>query len=133
MIKLTKTLLLLFTIIFGLSSCSNSVSKNKNSVTQKITSLQKSYKDNFYIGAAINDGQINGSDTLALNVIKREFNTISPENIMKWMYLQPEKGVFDFEMTDKYVALGEKNNMFIVPLDHERRCRRYLCRAERTG
>ena len=110
MIKLTKTLLLLFTVISGLSSCSNSVSKN----SEPTTTLQKTYKDNFYIGAAINDGQINGTDTLALNVIKREFNTISPENIMKWMYLQPEKGVFDFEMTDKYVALGEKNNMFIL-------------------
>lgn len=114
MIKLTKTFLLLFTIIFGLSSCSNSVSKNKKSEAKKATSLQKTYKDNFYIGAAINDGQINGTDTLAISVLKSDFNTITPENIMKWMYVHPEPDTFYFDMTDKYVALGEKNNMHIV-------------------
>ena len=114
MIKLTKTLLLLFTIISGLSSCSNTVSKNKNIEAKKTTSLKDTYKNNFLIGAAINDNLILEKDTLAVNVLKNDFNTITPENIMKWMYVHPQPDTFYFDMTDKYVAFGEKNNMNIV-------------------
>lgn len=114
MIKLTKTLLLLFTIISGLSSCSNTVSKNKNIEAKKTTSLKDTYKNNFLIGAAINDNIILEKDTLAIKVLKSDFNTITPENIMKWMYVHPKPDTFYFDMTDKYVAFGEKNNMYIV-------------------
>jgi endo-1,4-beta-xylanase len=114
MIKITKLPILFFAILLGLNSCSTNSSKNKNIEVEKSTSLKDVYKNSFYIGAAINDNHINGTDTLALKIITQEFNSISPENIMKWMYLQPKKDTFYFDMADKYVALGEKNNMFIL-------------------
>ena len=104
-----KTLFLIFTFIICLISCTN-----KSNKVAETPTLKSSYADNFYIGAAINDNQILETDTLAIKIIEEQFSTISPENIMKWMYMEPEQNKFDFEMADKYVALGEKNNMFIV-------------------
>jgi endo-1,4-beta-xylanase len=44
----------------------------------------------------------------------RHFNTITPENAMKWGSLHPEPGVYNFATADRYVAYGEPHNMFIV-------------------
>ncbi|WP_289063444.1 endo-1,4-beta-xylanase [uncultured Zobellia sp.] len=77
-------------------------------------SLKKVYEKDFYIGAAVNDRIITGNDTKALQVLKGDFNSLSPENVMKWEALHPSPDTYNFEMADKYVALGKKNNMHIV-------------------
>ena len=111
MINITKSLTLLIVIIF----CTNCTPKKKNeTISKQEISLQSKFKNNFYIGTAINDNHILESDSLAVDIIKREFNTITPENIMKWMYVHPQPDTFFFDMTDKYVDFGEKNNMNIV-------------------
>ncbi len=66
------------------------------------------------IGAAINARQINGQDPRAAGIIATQFSTISPENDLKWERLHPKPGVYNFDIADKYVELGEKNKMFIV-------------------
>lgn len=70
--------------------------------------------DKFLIGAALNTQQIEGKDTMGLMLVKHEFNTITSENILKPMYIQPEKGKFNFDLAETYVRLGEENNMFII-------------------
>lgn len=77
-------------------------------------SLKSAFIDDFMVGAALNNGQINGTDTAGLRIMAREFNTITPENIMKWENIQPAADQFDWTMSDKYVALGEKNDQFII-------------------
>ena len=111
MIHTTKTLSLLIIIILCVSCTSEKKEKLKSK--ESIT-LKDNFKNNFYIGAAINDGLINGIDSLGISVLKNDFNSITPENIMKWMYVHPQPDTFYFDMTDKYVAFGEKNNMHIV-------------------
>ncbi|MFK7979976.1 MAG: endo-1,4-beta-xylanase [Saprospiraceae bacterium] len=104
----------LFLIISLLFSCQlNTTSEQVR--TEIITpSLKQVYQPYFTIGAAINDNQINEIDTAANHLLSTEFSSISPENIMKSMYLHPAKDSFYFEMADKFVALGEKNKQFIV-------------------
>ena len=46
-------------------------------------------------------------------MIKKEFNAITAENIMKSMYMHPQKDKYDFALSDKFVAYGEKNKMFV--------------------
>lgn len=77
------------------------------------TSLQQAYKDDFYIGTALTSDQIEEKDAKVDSLIHTEFNAITAENIMKSMYMHPEKDKYDFALTDKFVAYGEKNNMFI--------------------
>lgn len=45
----------------------------------KEVSLKESFADNFLIGAAVNDALISLKDSLGANLIKKEYNTITPE------------------------------------------------------
>jgi endo-1,4-beta-xylanase len=99
---------LLFASLVLISSC-NSIQKT----SEGATSLKNAYKKDFYIGTAINQSQINETNPLVTNLISKEFNSITAENIMKSMFMHPEQDKFDFKLTDKYVAFGEKHNMFI--------------------
>ncbi len=76
--------------------------------------LKNAFRDKFYVGAALNLGQINGKDSLAMQLVEREFNSITAENIMKWEAIHPKPGVYDFEAVDRFVEFGEKNGMFMV-------------------
>jgi len=78
------------------------------------TTLKEAFKKDFYIGAALNQEQISGKDANAIAVVRKHFNSITPENILKWSLVHPEPNTYNFEPADQFVALGEKNNMFIV-------------------
>ncbi|KAK3628715.1 hypothetical protein LTR56_015676 [Elasticomyces elasticus] len=41
------------------------------------------------------------------------FNQITPANIMKWQYLEPQQNVFDFTGADQFVALAKTNQKII--------------------
>lgn len=77
-------------------------------------SLGAHYKDLFYMGAAINENTILGLDPKSATIVNSEFNTITPENSLKWMFIQPKPNKFNFKAADKYVEMGLKNNMYIV-------------------
>jgi len=82
--------------------------------SQKETaSLKDVYKNDFYIGTALSADQIEGKDAKVDSLIKKEFNAITAENIMKSMFVHPQKDKYDFSLSDKFVAYGEKNKMFI--------------------
>ena len=78
------------------------------------TSLKQAFKGDFVIGAAINEAQITGQDQLADALIESQFNSISPENVLKWERVHPQPGKYDFDLADEYVAFGQKHHMFIV-------------------
>ena len=105
--KLTKSLFILATVL-AISSCTKIYKKPETAVT-----IKDAYKENFYIGTALSQSQIEEKDPMVTALISKEFNSITPENIMKSMFTHPEKDRFDFKLSDKYVAFGEKHNMFI--------------------
>lgn len=105
--KLTKPLFLLATV-FVLNSCTKIYKKPETAVTVK-----NAYKENFYIGTALSQSQIEESDPMITALISKEFNSITPENVMKSMFTHPEKDRFDFNLSDKFIAFGEKHKMFI--------------------
>ncbi|HEY1662401.1 MAG TPA: endo-1,4-beta-xylanase [Verrucomicrobiae bacterium] len=76
--------------------------------------LKDAFKNDFLIGAALNESQFEETDPQAVALIKAQFNTISPENCLKWESVHPNPGQYDFSTADQYVAFGQKNNMFIV-------------------
>ncbi|MFP5248954.1 MAG: endo-1,4-beta-xylanase [Acidobacteriota bacterium] len=75
--------------------------------------LKDAFKGDFYIGAAINAPQIEGKDAIGDAIITSQFNTISPENALKWMSVHPQPGMYDFRLPDEYVAFGEAHHMYI--------------------
>jgi len=81
---------------------------------QNQLSLKEAYKDCFLVGAALNPAQFTGQDQAEDALIKAQFNTISPENVLKWEVVHPRPGDYDFSLADKYVEFGEQNHMFII-------------------
>lgn len=93
-----------FLLGFG-TSCSPKGSASK------ATSLQTGYKHSFLIGAALGSEHIQEKDPAATALILREFNAITPENVMKCGEIHPEAGRYDFALADQFVAFGQKQHM----------------------
>ena len=87
--------------------------KNNDNI-QDEPALKDVFKDDFYIGAALSLDQISGKEPEAIALVEKHFNSITPENILKWEEVHPEPNKYNFEPADRYVAFGEKNKMFIV-------------------
>jgi endo-1,4-beta-xylanase len=68
----------------------------------------------YQIGTALSIQQIQEKDPKADSLVKRQFNVLTPENIMKSMFLQPERGKFDFTAGDQLIQYAEKNGMKVV-------------------
>ena len=81
---------------------------------QQPTTLKDAYRGIFHVGAAINEQQIAGTDALGTGIVAAQFDSISPENVLKWERVHPSLDTYNFKLADKYVAFGEKNHMFIV-------------------
>lgn len=80
----------------------------------QVSTLKDAYKGKFFIGTALNTPQILGTAVDEVNIVKTHFNSIVAENCMKSGPMQPEEGKFNFELADKFVEFGVKNNMHIV-------------------
>ena len=76
--------------------------------------LKDAFKDNFTIGAAINEWQIRGLDTIGVQTLTKHFNSIVAENCMKHEEIHPAEGVWNFELADQFVEFGVQNNMEII-------------------
>lgn len=75
-------------------------------------------------GILIGSGSIKASTTTAdgrppnyladpkfREVLSEQFNSLHAENEMKWAFIQPQEGVFDFDGPDRLVAFAEANDM----------------------
>ncbi len=88
-----------------ISSCTQEV---------KTITLKDTFKDHFYVGAALSSAYVVDSTNAELKLSAEQFNTITNENAMKWERVHPTLNVFNFDTTDLYVNFGEKNKMFII-------------------
>lgn len=66
------------------------------------------------IGAALNEAQSDGKDAVATAIVTRHFNTITPENALKWERVHPEPERYAFEPVDRLVAFGQQQGMRVV-------------------
>jgi endo-1,4-beta-xylanase len=76
--------------------------------------LKQAYRKCFLIGTALNNAQIEEQDARAAELIPKQFNAITPENIMKIEVIHPKWNEYNFDMADKYVAYGKKHHQYIV-------------------
>lgn len=78
------------------------------------STLKDAYRDAFKVGVAIEAATAIGTDSATRALVVREFNSITPANVLKAAIVNPRPGVFDFAAADSFVALGERHKMFIV-------------------
>jgi endo-1,4-beta-xylanase len=81
---------------------------------QTPTTLKDAYRGSFHVGAAINESQSSGADAHGAAIAAAQFDSISPENALKWERIHPQLDTYNFTLADQYVAFGEKHHMFIV-------------------
>ena len=81
---------------------------------QTAPTLKQAYQGIFRIGAALNPAQFEERDPRGNPIVAAQFNTISPENALKWQSVHPRPDAYTFDAADRYVAFGEKYGMFIV-------------------
>ena len=83
-------------------------------LAQEQKSLKEIFKEKFLIGAALNDAQCSGHDARGAALVVSQFNTITPENVLKWEHVHPQPDVYAFDASDRYVDFGGKNGLFVV-------------------
>lgn len=66
------------------------------------------------IGVAINQRQSDGVDTAAVDLITKQFNQISPENLLKSQPIHPAADRYAFDAADRYVQFGVDRHMQVV-------------------
>jgi endo-1,4-beta-xylanase len=83
--------------------------------------MNEVFQNDFVIGSALGSRDIRHpyrypmrKDPMELEVLTREFSCVTPENLMKWQYLQPEPGLFNFEQADEFMAYAEEHGLHVV-------------------
>jgi endo-1,4-beta-xylanase len=66
------------------------------------------------MGVAVSQAMSDGKDAAGLAVVAEQFNSITPENLLKWERVHPLAGKYDFEPADRYVEIGSRHGMFVV-------------------
>ena len=104
---------LTFILIFG--SCKKEVNDQQTEYQEEVqSSLKDAYRNAFLVGNAMNEAIVSGDDKTSQDIILAQFNTITPENVMKAAPINPEPGIYNFTPADAFVKFGEDNHMFIV-------------------
>ncbi|MEO1496067.1 MAG: endo-1,4-beta-xylanase [Planctomycetota bacterium] len=73
--------------------------------------LREAFAHRFVMGATLGDDHLFGRAVGSLELVKREFAAVSPENVLKWNRLQPRPGDFRFGPADRFVDYAEQNNL----------------------
>ena len=73
------------------------------------TGYKDTYKDYFTVGVAVNIRNVSDPDQIAL--IKKNFNSITAENDMKVVSLQPREGEWNWENADKIANFCRENGI----------------------
>jgi endo-1,4-beta-xylanase len=81
-------------------------------VASACTLRQEADKSGVLIGAgATNPAYLD--DPKFAETLAKHFNSLSPENELKWSFTEPQQGVFDFTKLDRLVAFAEDHDMAV--------------------
>lgn len=79
--------------------------------------LKDVYLGKFQIGAALGERYMvkpYSRNEEALRLLRREFNCVTAENLMKPSYLRPAPGEFNFDRSDEFVKLAKRMDLDVV-------------------
>ncbi len=101
-------------IVLSVAGCQQAKQTDSKAEEGNEESLRSKFKDDFLIGTALGVSQILGENQQESELIAREFNVVTPENVMKWELIHPAPDTYDFVLPDSLVALAEKNNQQVI-------------------
>ena len=86
----------------------------KNEAVSPAISLKAHFNNQFLVGSAINAQQAKRTEQDTDALIISQFNTITPENELKWERIHPKPDAYNFTLSDEYVDYGLAHNMFTI-------------------
>jgi len=98
----------------GLAGCETGGEPAASLPAPAPATLKAAFQHDFLMGVAVNQRQFSGGDPRGEAIIKSQFNSLTPENALKWASLHPRPGQYDFAAADRYVAFGESNQMHLI-------------------
>jgi len=112
MVKLEILRKIIFIILFVsvLTGCKSKPENDANltETNKSEKGLKDYYADHFIMGVAVAPNSINGESA---ELIKKEFNSITPENVMKMEPIHPEKDRFNWEPADALAKFARENGL----------------------
>ncbi len=79
------------------------------------------YVDDFEIGTALGSEDMGHDyiypmrkDPKELEIIAREFDCVTPENLMKWQYVHPRPGFYNFDQSDEFMDFADAHGLDVV-------------------
>lgn len=81
--------------------------------TRAIPTLRDMYKNDFFIGTALNSRQIEEKDSGAAVLVPQQFSAVTPENIMKAGIIHPGWNSYNFELADKLVEYAKTHHIVV--------------------
>lgn len=97
-------------ILFGLVSLPSLVASQPTPLVPTVTLRSVAEARGIHIGAAV-DARALERESVYAETLAREFNMVTPEYVMKFEPLRPERGRYDFRAADALVAFAEANGM----------------------
>lgn len=64
------------------------------------------------IGTAVNTDQL-GANARYDAITAQQFGSVTPENVMKWDAIEPERGKFDYTAADELIRFAEKHHQLV--------------------
>ena len=99
-------------VLATVAACSSA--RPSTTPAPKTAALKDAFAGSFLVGAALNEAQFTEQDRRGVSIVNAQFNTVTPENVLKWENVHPRLGEYAFGSPDRYVAFGERNGMFVV-------------------
>jgi GH35 family endo-1,4-beta-xylanase len=96
-----------------IATCLSALSHAQSCPFTETTSLRyEAARRNITPGSgAINPNYLN--DTMFAQVLATQFKSLSPENELKWVQLNPSPGHYNWDTLDRLVAFADKNDMIV--------------------
>ncbi|MGB3774102.1 MAG: endo-1,4-beta-xylanase [Leeuwenhoekiella sp.] len=110
-ISIKQTVLLLIAALC-IASCKNESKKTvEDSAENKEQGLKDYYADYFPMGVAVSPRAL--KDSAEAQLIKTQFKSMTPENVMKMGPIHPVQNRYNWEPADEIVAFAEENDMIM--------------------
>lgn len=107
--KIPVLLLFSTSILIGCkSNTKNDREEDQAQTEQQEKGLKDYFSDYFIMGVAVAPNSIKGESA---ELIKREYNSITPENVMKMGPIHPEKDRFNWEEADAIAEFAKENDL----------------------
>ncbi|HEY6554312.1 MAG TPA: endo-1,4-beta-xylanase, partial [Vicinamibacteria bacterium] len=66
------------------------------------------------LGVAVSQSHVEEKDAAAAALVTRHFDSITPENLLKWEAVHPEPARYNFAPADALLAFGETRKMTVI-------------------